>query len=104
MGILPFNRLKVVPISDVSEDFHAVYLIYRKNAFQPRSVENFIQFVRDFNEGMPMAQRLHMNSLGDSYPMNTSRVIRTDSAFGDELIGAPPGLAGRSGISGQGGM
>jgi DNA-binding transcriptional LysR family regulator len=67
LGILPFSRLKVVPITGMPDSFHMVYLIYRKNAFQPRSVENFIQFVREFNDGKPMVQRLHMNSLGDTY-------------------------------------
>lgn len=58
LGILPFNRLRVVPIEGMPDDFHTVYLIYRKNAFQPRAVENFIKFVREFNDGRPMAQRL----------------------------------------------
>lgn len=109
LGILPFTRLKVVPIIDVPDDFHMVYLIYRKNAFQPRSVENFIQFVREFNDGKPMVQRLHMNSLGDSY-MTTertaagNRVVNPDMLLGDELIGAPAGLSGRSVPGGQGGF
>ncbi len=108
LGILPFSRLKVVPISGIPDDFHMVYLIYRKNSFQPRSVENFIDFVRTFNDGKPMVQRLHMNSLGDSYvtterTAGPSRVMRTDSILSDDLIGAPGGLTGRSVVSGHGG-
>lgn len=65
LGILPFSRLKVVPIEGVPDDFHKVYLIYRKNIFQPRSVENFVEYVKEFNGGNPLAQRLHMDALGD---------------------------------------
>ena len=109
LGILPFSRLKVVPITGIPDDFHMVYLIYRKNAFQPRSVENFINFVSEFNNGKPMAQRLHMNSLGDTYPsadyaVTASRVINSDAFLAEELIGAPAGLVGRSATGGQGGL
>ena len=109
LGILPFSRLKVVPITGIPDDFHMVYLIYRKNAFQPRSVENFINFVSEFNNGKPMAQRLHMNSLGDAYPtadyaVTASRVINSDAFLAEELIGAPAGLVGRSATGGQGGL
>ena len=94
LGILPFSRLKVVPITGLPDDFHMVYLIYRKNAFQPRSVENFIQFVREFNGGTPMAQRLHMNSLGESREQGARD--RSDAVLEDDFIGAPAGLAGYS--------
>ncbi|MDO4891153.1 MAG: LysR family transcriptional regulator [Coriobacteriaceae bacterium] len=109
LGILPFSRLKVVPITGMPDDFHMVYLIYRKNAFQPRSVENFIQYVQEFNDGKPMVQRLHMNSLGDSRPasdrtVTPGRVLRSDALLGDELIGAPEGLAGKSVPGGHGGI
>lgn len=107
LGILPFSRLKVVPIADVPDDFHMVYLIYRKNAFQPRSVENFIEFVREFNDGKPMAQRLHMNSLGEPLipsggAANASGNSASGALLGGELIGAPSGSSGRSGTGGQG--
>ena len=107
LGILPFSRLKLVPIADVPDDFHMVYLIYRKKSFHPRSVENFIQYVREFNDGKPMAQRLYMKTPGNPYPDNdrfvtAGRVVSSDALLGDDLIGAPSGLAGRSVISGQG--
>lgn len=109
LGILPFSRLRVVPLEDVPEDFHMVYLIYRKNAFHPRAVENFIEFVGEFNGGKPMVQRLHANSLGaprqsGEYLVTPGRVIRPDAMLSEELIGAPAGLAGRSGTGGQGGI
>ena len=98
LGILPFSRLKVVPIQDVPDDFHMVYLIYRKNSFHQRSVENFIQFVREFNGGRPLAQRLHANSLGDSRPADGANSLRV----GEELIGAPAGSVGHSAPKSQG--
>ena len=102
LGILPFSRLKVVPIVDVPDDFHMVYLIYRKSSFHPRSVENFIEYVKEFNDGKPMVQRLHMNSLGDPYPI--AEMPGVSGLLGDELIGAPAGLSGRSVPGGQGGV
>ena len=107
LGILPFSRLKVVPIADVPDDFHMVYLIYRKNAFQPRSVENFIEFVREFNDGKPMVQRLHMNSLGESLipsggAANAGGNGASGALLGDDFIGAPSGSSGRSAAGGQG--
>lgn len=49
LGILPFDKLRTVPIKGVPDDFHPVYLIYRKNVFQPRAVENFINFVKAYH-------------------------------------------------------
>lgn len=94
LGILPFSRLKVVPIEGVPDDFHTVYLIYRKNVFQPRSVENFVSFVKEFNDGKPLVQRLHMNALGDAIPGQLGEMA-SDSALDLEEVGAPAGLAGR---------
>lgn len=94
LGILPFSRLKVVPIEGVPDDFHTVYLIYRKNVFQPRSVENFVNYVREFNDGKPLVQRLHMNSLGDPLE-GLGKVVRSDMLLGDDVAGAPIGSAGR---------
>ncbi len=107
LGILPFSRLRVVPLEDVPEDFHFVYLIYRKSAFHPRVVENFIDFVCSFNGGKPMAQRLHMNSLGApvataEHTITPGRVIHTQAMFDEDLIGAPSGEQGRSIVGSQG--
>lgn len=95
LGILPFSRLKVVPIEGMPDDFHKVYLIYRKNVFQPRSVENFINFVKEFNNGEPMMQRLHMNSLGRPQDEPAERVDRPELLSADAL-GMPTGSAARS--------
>lgn len=48
LGLLPFNNLKTVALKEAPGGFHPVYMAYRKNVFQPRSVENFVQFVKDF--------------------------------------------------------
>ncbi|MGI6534897.1 MAG: LysR family transcriptional regulator [Eggerthellaceae bacterium] len=53
LGLLPFQNLVKVPLSEVPDDFHKVYLIYRKNVFQPRAVENFINFVREYGNINP---------------------------------------------------
>lgn len=53
LGLLPFENLVKVPLSEVPDDFHKVYLIYRKNVFQPRAVENFINFVREYGNIKP---------------------------------------------------
>ena len=53
LGLLPFDKLVKVPLSEVPDDFHKVYLIYRKNVFQPRAVENFINFVREYGNIPP---------------------------------------------------
>lgn len=53
LGLLPFKNLVKVPLSEVPDDFHKVYLIYRKNVFQPRAVENFINFVREYGNISP---------------------------------------------------
>ena len=103
LGILPFNRLRVVPISDVPDDFHMVCLIYRKNAFHPRSVENFIQFVREFNDGKPMMQRLHMNSFGEAYSIaDRGRIIHPDAVLSEDMIGSAATMVGRSTPGGKG--
>jgi hypothetical protein len=88
LGILPFNRLKVVPIEGMPDDFHKVYLIYRKNVFQPRSVENFINFVKEFNGGEPLMQRLHMNSLGAEQDIAVERADRPGALLGNDVLGA----------------
>lgn len=48
LGLLPFQRLVRVRLSEASKDFHKVYLIYGKNNFHPRAVDNFVSFVREY--------------------------------------------------------
>lgn len=95
LGILPFSRLRVVPIEGMPEDFHKVYLIYRKNVFQPRSVENFVKFVREFNDGKPLAQRLRMSALGDPRSPAPERPARAEDMIGGDSVGAPFGTSGK---------
>lgn len=57
LGLLPFQNLVKVRLSEVPDDFHKVYLIYRKNVFQPRAVENFIDFVREYGNIEPEEER-----------------------------------------------
>lgn len=57
LGLLPFQNLVKVRLSEVPDDFHRVYLIYRKNVFQPRAVENFIDFVREYGNIEPEEER-----------------------------------------------
>ena len=57
LGLLPFQNLVKVRLSEVPDDFHKVYLIYRKNFFQPRAVENFIDFVREYGNIEPEEER-----------------------------------------------
>ena len=46
--LLPFTGLKTVPLKEAPGGFHPVYMVYRKNVFQSRAVENFINFVKEF--------------------------------------------------------
>ena len=48
LGLLPFTGLKTVPLKEAPGGFHPVYMVYRKNVFQSRAVENFINFVKEF--------------------------------------------------------
>jgi LysR family transcriptional activator of glutamate synthase operon len=48
LGLLPFQNLVRKPIEEAPDDFHQVYLIYRKHTFHPRAVENFVNFVREY--------------------------------------------------------
>lgn len=57
LGLLPFQNLVKVRLVEVPDDFHKVYLIYRKNVFQPRAVENFIAFVREYGNIEPEEER-----------------------------------------------
>ncbi|MGI6590792.1 MAG: LysR family transcriptional regulator [Eggerthellaceae bacterium] len=56
LGLLPFQKLVRVPLSEAPDDFHKVYLIYCKNNFHPRAVDNFIEFVREYGNISPEAE------------------------------------------------
>lgn len=47
LGLAPFPQLKTVPIEEIREGFHPVYLAYRKNAYQTRAVENMINLATE---------------------------------------------------------
>ncbi len=42
LGLAPFDQLKTIPIDEVGNGFHPVYLVYRKNTYKTRAVENMI--------------------------------------------------------------
>lgn len=42
LGLAPFPQLRAIPIKEVKNGFHPVYLIYRKSAHKTRAVENMI--------------------------------------------------------------
>lgn len=48
LGLKAFSDLAVIPIEDVPRDFHNIYLIYKKDAYRSRAVENFIEFASDW--------------------------------------------------------
>lgn len=47
LGLAPFSQLKTVSIKEVPAGFHPVYLVYRKNTYKSRAVENMIELARE---------------------------------------------------------
>lgn len=48
IGLAPFRNLISKQITEVEDDFHPVYMVYKTGAYKTRAVENFIDFVRSF--------------------------------------------------------
>ncbi len=42
-----FKNLSILPVSDVPDDFHKVYMIYNKNRFRTYAVELFMEFIEN---------------------------------------------------------
>lgn len=42
LGLAPFKQLKTISLEGVERGFHPVFLVYRKNSYKSRAVENMI--------------------------------------------------------------
>lgn len=52
IGFKPFSNVVLIPLdeSEVSADFHRVFMVYKKAEFKNRALESFIDFVTEFAE------------------------------------------------------
>lgn len=48
LGRSLFDDLMAIPISDVSDDFHSIYLVYEKSRYKTPAVQHFIDLARSF--------------------------------------------------------
>ncbi len=48
LGFAAFNDLATIPLADVPDDFHPIYLVFKKGAYKSPAVEHFIAVARDF--------------------------------------------------------
>lgn len=49
LGINLFPNLIKLKIDDVPEQFHTIYLVYKKNAYKTPAVQHFVDLAREFN-------------------------------------------------------
>lgn len=49
LGLKPFSDLVRKPFQDVPDDFHGVYLVYKKSSYKTPAMNHFIDLVRDFS-------------------------------------------------------
>lgn len=48
IGLKAFGHLRFVRIQEVPQDFHPIYLIYKRDAYRSCAAERFIQFAQDW--------------------------------------------------------
>lgn len=48
IGLQSFKDLVVIPLTDVPQDFHRIYMVYKRDEFRSRAVESFIEFTLDY--------------------------------------------------------
>lgn len=48
IGLKSFPRLRIIPIEDAPYRFHVLNLVYRKDDFKSRALEQFIEYASDF--------------------------------------------------------
>ena len=48
LGRFLFDDLTAVPVSDVPDDFHSIYLVYEKSRYKTPAVQHFIDLARSF--------------------------------------------------------
>lgn len=48
LGLSPFDYLVKIPIKDIPQAFHTVCLVYNKQAFKTRAVDNMIELIKNF--------------------------------------------------------
>ena len=48
IGLESFSDIVIIPIEDIPQDFHRIYMVYKRDAFRSRAVESFIEFTSDY--------------------------------------------------------
>ena len=48
IGLKSFSDIVIIPIEDIPQDFHRIYMVYKRDAFRSRAVESFIEFTSDY--------------------------------------------------------
>lgn len=48
IGLKSFSDIVIIPIEDIPQDYHRIYMVYKRDAFRNRAVESFIEFTSDY--------------------------------------------------------
>ena len=48
IGLKSFSDIVIIPIEDIPQDYHRIYMVYKRDAFRSRAVESFIEFTSDY--------------------------------------------------------
>lgn len=58
LGFNIFPDLVTIPLDDVPEDFHTIYLIYKKGSYKTPAVQHFIDVAREYGHVEPFIESL----------------------------------------------
>lgn len=58
LGFNIFPDLVTIPLDDVPEDFHTIYLIYKKGSYKTPAVQHFIDVAREYGHVEPPIESL----------------------------------------------
>ncbi len=48
LGLRCFPNLSIIPIEDIPDDFHRIYMVYKRSKLRSSAVDQFISFVQDY--------------------------------------------------------